>query len=43
MSQGTGAARQRSAYEASGSLEGVMADLVRRTEDSWAEPERMAS
>jgi carboxylate-amine ligase len=43
MSQGTGAARQRSAFEASGSLEGVMADLVRRTEESWAEPERIAS
>ncbi len=32
----TGAVRQRAAYERTGSLEGVVADLVRRTEDSWS-------
>jgi carboxylate-amine ligase len=31
----TGAARQRAAYERSGSIEGVVADLVARTEHSW--------
>lgn len=35
MARGTGAARQRSAFEASGELEGVVKDLIRRTEDSW--------
>lgn len=35
MSQGTGAARQRSAYEASGSVGGVVQDLLERTEASW--------
>jgi carboxylate-amine ligase len=30
-----GATRQRAAYERSGSVEGVVADLVRRTEASW--------
>ena len=34
---GTGAVRQRAAYERTGSLEGVVADLVRRTEDSWTD------
>jgi carboxylate-amine ligase len=34
MAQGTGAARQRSAYEASGSLQGVVEDLIARTEGS---------
>jgi carboxylate-amine ligase len=33
----TGAVRQRAAYERTGSLEGVVADLVRRTEDSWSD------
>ena len=37
MSQGTGAARQRSAYEASGSVDGVMKDLLARTEASWSD------
>jgi carboxylate-amine ligase len=32
----TGAARQRAAYERTGSVEGVVADLVERTEASWA-------
>ncbi len=31
----TGAARQRAAYERSGSIEGVVADLVSRTEAAW--------
>lgn len=35
MAQGTGSARQRAAYEASGSVLGVVEDLVRRTEASW--------
>ncbi len=43
MSQGTGAARQRSAFEAGGSLEAVVADLVARTEDSWREARPAAS
>ena len=30
-----GASRQRAAYERSGSVEGVVADLIRRTEASW--------
>jgi carboxylate-amine ligase len=30
-----GATRQRAAYERSGSVEGVVADLIRRTEASW--------
>lgn len=30
-----GATRQRVAYERSGSVEGVVADLIRRTEASW--------
>jgi len=33
----TGAVRQRATYERTGSLEGVVADLVRRTESSWAD------
>ena len=33
---GTGAARQRAAYERTGSVEGVVADLVARTADSWS-------
>jgi carboxylate-amine ligase len=33
----TGAVRQRAAYERTGSLEGVVADLVRRTESSWTD------
>lgn len=36
LAQGTGAARQRKAFEVSGSVEGVVQDLVRRTEASWA-------
>ena len=35
MSRGTGSARQRSAFEATGEVEGVVKDLIRRTEDSW--------
>jgi carboxylate-amine ligase len=35
---GAGAARQRSAYEATGSVEGVAEDLLQRTEDSWGGP-----
>ncbi len=31
----TGAARQRATYERSGSIEGVVADLVERTEAAW--------
>lgn len=31
----TGAARQRAAFERSGSIEGVVADLVARTEATW--------
>lgn len=42
MAQGTGAARQRSAFEASGSLQGVVKDLLVRTESSWLEPDRVA-
>ncbi len=36
--QGTGASRQRAAYERTGSLEGVVDDLVARTAASWASP-----
>ena len=43
MSQGTGAARQRSAFEVSGSVEGVVQDLIARTEDSWREAQPVAS
>ena len=35
---GTGAARQRAAYERTGSVEGVVDDLVARTAESWASP-----
>lgn len=31
----TGAARQRAAFERTGTIEGVVADLVARTEESW--------
>ena len=34
-----GATRQRAAYERSGSVEGVVADLIRRTEASWDAPD----
>ncbi len=37
LSRGSGAARQRSAFEASGSVEGVVKDLIERTEMSWAQ------
>lgn len=37
LAQGTGAARQRAAFEAGGSVEDVVHDLVRRTEASWRE------
>ena len=40
MSQGTGAARQRSAFEVSGSVDGVVRDLIDRTERSWAGEEQ---
>jgi carboxylate-amine ligase len=33
--RGTGATRQRRAFESSGSLHGVVDDLARRTEESW--------
>jgi carboxylate-amine ligase len=36
--QGTGASRQRAAYERTGSLEGVVDDLLDRTAASWASP-----
>lgn len=36
----TGATRQRAAYERTGSLEGVVDDVLARTADSWASPER---
>ena len=32
--------RQRAAYERTGSLEGVVDDVLARTADSWASPER---
>lgn len=35
MAQGTGAARQRAAFESRGSVDGVVRDLVARTEGSW--------
>jgi len=35
---GTGATRQRAAYERTGSLEGVVDDLLARTAASWASP-----
>jgi carboxylate-amine ligase len=34
----TGATRQRAAYERTGTLEGVVDDLLARTEASWASP-----
>jgi carboxylate-amine ligase len=34
----TGAARQRAAYERTGSIEGVVADVLARTAESWASP-----
>jgi carboxylate-amine ligase len=34
--RGTGATRQRSVFEATGDLAAVVADLARRTEESWA-------
>ncbi|MEO5711514.1 MAG: glutamate--cysteine ligase [Nocardioidaceae bacterium] len=36
VARGSGATRQRRAREASGSLRGVVEDLARRTEESWA-------
>ncbi len=36
LAQGTGAARQRAAFEVSGSVRGVVEELLRRTEESWA-------
>ncbi|CAN5231258.1 glutamate--cysteine ligase [soil metagenome] len=36
LARGNGAVRQRSALEASGTLEAVVADLAERTEASWA-------
>jgi glutamate---cysteine ligase / carboxylate-amine ligase len=35
----TGATRQRAAYERTGSLEGVVDDVLARTRDSWASPD----
>lgn len=32
----SGAVRQRAAYERSGDVEGVVDDLVARTEETWA-------
>jgi carboxylate-amine ligase len=37
MAQGTGAARERAAFEVSGSVDGVVKDLLARTEASWGE------
>jgi carboxylate-amine ligase len=34
----TGATRQRAAYERTGSLEGVVDDVLARTRDSWTSP-----
>jgi carboxylate-amine ligase len=34
----TGATRQRAAYERTGSVEGVVADVLARTAESWASP-----
>jgi carboxylate-amine ligase len=36
VARGTGAVRQRSVFEATGDLGAVVADLARRTEESWA-------
>lgn len=36
LARGTGAVRQRAAYEAGGTLEAVVDDAVRRTEASWS-------
>jgi carboxylate-amine ligase len=36
----TGATRQRAAYERTGSVEGVVADVLARTVESWASPSR---
>ena len=33
---GTGSTRQRAAYERTGSLQGVVDDVLARTADSWA-------
>jgi carboxylate-amine ligase len=38
---GGGAARQRAAYERTGTVEGVVDDLVARTESSWDAPQRL--
>ncbi len=38
VARGNGATRQRAAYESTGSLRGVVEDLARRTEESWAGP-----
>lgn len=35
LARGTGSSRQRAAYETTGDVEGVVKDLLRRTEDSW--------
>ncbi len=35
----TGASRQRAAYERTGSIEGVVDDVVTRTAESWASPQ----
>ena len=35
----TGASRQRAAYERTGSIEGVVDDVVARTADAWASPD----
>jgi carboxylate-amine ligase len=35
----TGASRQRAAYERTGSIEGVVDDVVARTAESWASPD----
>jgi glutamate---cysteine ligase / carboxylate-amine ligase len=37
--RGTGATRQRAAHERTGSLDGVVDDLIARTTDSWASPD----
>jgi glutamate---cysteine ligase / carboxylate-amine ligase len=36
---GTGATRQRAAYERTGSVEGVVDDVVTRTHEAWASPQ----
>lgn len=43
LAQGTGAARQRAAFEAGGSVEAVVQDLIVRTEGSWHGVDRAAS